>query len=83
MADDKSELRRKVEDALKEVRPYLQADGGDVQLVDIDEVAKTVKVRLVGACAGCASAGMTLKAGVEEAIKRNAPEIKSVEADLY
>lgn len=83
MADDKSELRKKVEDALKEVRPYLQADGGDVQLIDIDEVGKIVKVKLVGACSECPSAGMTLKSGVEEAIKRNAPEIKSVEADLY
>lgn len=78
-----SELKKKVEDALAQVRPYLQADGGDVQLVDIDEVAKAVKVRLVGACAGCPSASMTLKAGVEEAIKKNVPEIKTVEAVLY
>ena len=78
-----SELKKRVEDALVKVRPYLQADGGDVQLVDIDEIAKTVKVRLVGACAGCPSAGMTLKAGVEEAIRKNVPEIKSVEAVLY
>ncbi len=78
-----SELKKKVEDALAQVRPYLQADGGDVQLVDIDEVAKTVKVRLIGACSGCPSAGMTLKAGVEAAIKKDAPEIKTVEAVLY
>lgn len=75
-----SELKGKVESALAEVRPYLQADGGDVELVDVDEVAKTVKVRLVGACAGCMGASMTLKSGVEEAIKRNVPEIKNVEA---
>ena len=61
------ELKRKIDDALAQVRPYLESDGGDVQLVDIDEIAKTVKVRLVGACCGCPSAGMTLKAGVEEA----------------
>lgn len=78
-----SELVKKVEKALGEVRPYLQADGGDVQLVEVDEVEKTVKVRLIGACAGCPSAGMTLKAGVEEAIKKNVPEIKTVEAVLY
>lgn len=78
-----SELRKKVIDALAQVRPYLQADGGDVQLVDVDEISKTVKVRLIGACAGCPSASMTLKAGVEEAIKKNVPEIKSVEAVLY
>lgn len=74
------ELRRKVQAALDEVRPFLQADGGDVELVDIDDVEKTVKVRLVGACGGCPSAGMTLKAGVETAVKKAAPEIKSVDA---
>ncbi len=77
------ELKKKVEDALAQIRPYLQADGGDVQLVDIDDIAKTVKVKLVGRCAGCPSAAMTLKDGVEEAIKKNVPEIKSVEAVLY
>lgn len=74
------ELRKKVEEALDEVRPYLQADGGDVELVDIDDVAKSVKVRLVGACGGCPSAGMTLKAGVESAIRKYAPEVRSVDA---
>lgn len=75
-----AELKRKVEEALEQIRSYLQADGGDVELVDVDEVAKTVKVRLIGACSGCASAGMTLQAGVEESIKKAVPEIKSVEA---
>ncbi|MBI5492497.1 MAG: NifU family protein [Deltaproteobacteria bacterium] len=74
------ELRKKVETALDEVRPYLQADGGDVELVDIDDVSKTVSVKLVGACGGCPSAGMTLKAGVESAIKKFAPEIKRVDS---
>lgn len=72
------ELRNKVVQALEEVRPYLQADGGDVELVDIDDIAKTVKVKLVGACGGCPSAAMTLKAGVERTIKKYAPEIKGV-----
>lgn len=75
-----AELWNKVTEALEQVRPYLQADGGDVELVDIDDIAKTVKVRLTGACGGCPSAGMTLKAGVESAIKKYAPEIKSVDA---
>jgi len=75
-----TELKKKVEDALAQVRPYLEADGGGVQLVSIDEASKTVKVRLTGGCACCPSAGMTLKNGVEAAIRKNAPEIKSVEA---
>lgn len=73
------ELRKKVEEALAEVRPYLQADGGDVELIDIDDVGKIVKVRLVGACGGCPSAAMTLKSGVENTIKKYAPEIRGVE----
>ena len=73
-------LKKKVEAALAQVRPYLQGDGGDVELVEIDEIAKTVKVRLTGGCGGCPSAGLTLKNGIEAAIKKNAPEIKSVEA---
>ncbi|MBI2251835.1 MAG: NifU family protein [Armatimonadetes bacterium] len=77
------ELKKKVEIALSQVRPYLQADGGDVELIDVDEISKTVKVRLIGACAGCPGASMTLKAGVEEVIMKNVPEIKKVEADLY
>lgn len=75
-----AELRAKVVQALEKVRPYLQADGGDVELVGIDDATKIVQVRLVGACGGCPSAGMTLKAGVESAIKKAAPEIRAVEA---
>ena len=74
------ELRLKVIDALSNVRPHLQADGGDVELVDIDEAAMIVKVKLTGACNGCPSAAMTLKSGVEHTIKKFAPEIKGVEA---
>ena len=73
-------LRKLIEDALNEVRPYLEADGGGVELVDIDEEARTVRVQLQGACGGCPSAGMTLKAGVEKTIKKYVPGIKSVEA---
>ncbi len=74
------ELSRLVALALDEVRPHLQADGGDVELVEIDSVGKTVTVKLVGACGGCPSAEMTLKGGVERTIQKYAPEIKSVEA---
>jgi len=73
------ELRAKVVDALSNVRPHLQADGGDVELVEIDEAAMIVKVRLTGACNGCPSAAMTLKSGVEHTIKKFAPEIRGVE----
>ncbi|MBI5562507.1 MAG: NifU family protein [Deltaproteobacteria bacterium] len=72
-------MRKKVEEALDEVRPYLQADGGDVTLVEIDEEAMVVKVQLEGACGGCPSAAMTLKAGVENTVKKHAPEINAVE----
>ena len=75
-----TELKAKVEAALAQVRPYLEADGGGVELVAVDEAAKTVKVRLPGGCACCPSAGLTLKNGVEAAIKKAAPEIKTVEA---
>ena len=71
-------LKNEVEEALGKIRPYLQADGGDVQLVDI--VDGIVQVRLRGACAGCPGAAMTLKMGVERTLKENVPEIKGVEA---
>jgi Fe-S cluster biogenesis protein NfuA len=74
-----SELIKKVEEALEQIRPYLQADGGNVSLVEITE-ENIVKVELMGACKSCSMSMMTLKAGIEESIKRSVPEIKSVEA---
>ena len=71
-------MKEKVEEALKLVRPALQADGGDVELVDV--VDGVVKVRLKGACGGCPMSQMTLTRGVEATIKRAVPEIKRVEA---
>ncbi len=71
-------MKDKVKAALEEVRPYLQADGGDVELVDV--VDGVVKVRLRGACAGCPGATMTLKMGVERILKEKVPEVKSVES---
>ena len=69
---------KKVQKALAEIKPKIQADGGDIELVAIEN--GTVKVRLQGACAGCAMAALTLKQGVERFIKANVPEIQSVEA---
>lgn len=74
-----TELRIRVEEALKSIRPYLEADGGNVELVELTE-DRTVKVELTGACKTCSMSMMTMKAGIEETIKRSVPEIKSVVA---
>lgn len=74
-----SELTKRVEEALEQIRPYLQADGGNVSLVEITD-DNIVRVELQGACKSCSMSMMTLKAGIEESIKRSVPEIKSVEA---
>jgi Fe-S cluster biogenesis protein NfuA len=70
-------IKERVTRALERVRPYLQSDGGDIQLVDITEDF-IVKVRLQGACHGCPYSMQTLKAGVEQALLKEVPEIKSV-----
>ena len=72
-------MKEKVQEALDVIRPQLQADGGDIELIDVSDDG-VVKVRLVGACAGCPGAQMTLQLGVERAIKERIPEIKAVEA---
>jgi Fe-S cluster biogenesis protein NfuA len=72
-------LREKVDSALQKVKPSLQADGGDVQLVDVDDDG-VVKVRLMGACGGCPMSQTTLKMGIEKVLKQNVPEVKSVES---
>jgi len=69
-------MKEKVEAALAEIRPQLQADGGDVELVDVTD--GTVKVKLKGACSGCPMAAMTLKEGIEQIIKKQVPEIVEV-----
>jgi Fe-S cluster biogenesis protein NfuA len=69
----------KVKNALETIRPYLQADGGDVELVDITDEG-VVEVRLTGACVGCPMSQMTLRAGVERALMREVSGIKRVEA---
>ncbi len=72
-------MKERVEEALQKIRPALQADGGDVELVDVDEDG-IVQVRLTGACGGCPMSQLTLKMGIERALKKDIPEIKSVEA---
>ena len=71
-------MRQKVEEVLARIRPYLQADGGDVEFVDITGDG-VVKVRLTGSCAGCPMSQMTLKWGVENYLKKKVPQVKSVE----
>ena len=71
-------MRDKVEEALKQVRPALQADGGDVELIEIS--GGVVKVRLKGACGSCPMAAMTLKNGIERELKARVPEVKEVVA---
>lgn len=70
-------MREKVEAVLEKLRSYLQADGGDVELVDIKD--GVVYVKLTGACGTCPSSTQTLKLGIERAIKEKIPEVKSVE----
>ena len=74
-----TELRDRVEEALETMRPFLAADGGDMELVNITD-DMVVQLRLLGSCKDCNMSEMTLKAGVEEAVKRSVPQIKSVEA---
>jgi Fe-S cluster biogenesis protein NfuA len=70
-------MREIVEKALQKIRPALQADGGDIELIDV--VDGVVRVRLTGACGGCPMSQMTLKMGVEKVLKQQVPEVKSVE----
>lgn len=71
-------MKEKVMTVLDKIRPALQRDGGDVELVDISEDG-VVKVRLQGACAGCPMSQMTLRNGIEKVLKQEIPEVKAVE----
>lgn len=73
-----ADIKEKVEPVIEKIRPMLQADGGDIELVNVGDDG-TVKVRLVGACAGCAMSQQTLKLGVENILKKEVPEVKCVE----
>ena len=70
-------MKEKVQESINKIRPMLQADGGDVELVDIED--GVVKVRLKGACAGCPMSQVTLKNGIEKFLKQEIPEVVSVE----
>ena len=69
-------MKEKIEAALAQIRPALQADGGDVELVDVNE--GVVKLALKGACSGCPMATMTLRLGIEQVLKKQIPEVKEV-----
>lgn len=71
-------MREAVEAAIQKVRPALQADGGGVDLVDVDEKSGIVKVKLTGACGGCPMANVTLKNGIEKVLKREVPQVTEV-----
>ncbi|MHB9130540.1 MAG: NifU family protein [Armatimonadota bacterium] len=73
-------MEEKVREALDKVRPFLQADGGDVELVGVDEEDGTVRVKLTGACGGCPFAQMTLQSGIERIVKEQVPEVNQVVA---
>ena len=72
-------MKEKVQEALNQIRPSLQADGGDAELVDVDDNG-VVKLRLTGACAGCPMSQLTLKEGIEKALREKVPQITRVEA---
>jgi Fe-S cluster biogenesis protein NfuA len=71
-------MRKKIEAALNKIKPMLQADGGDVELIDVQD--GVVTVRLQGACAGCPMSQMTLKNGIERILKQEVPEVVAVES---
>lgn len=78
-AEKKKELLSRIDQAINNIRPYLEADGGDVKVLDVDDDF-VVQVELLGACEACPMSPMTMKAGIEEAVKRVAPEVKSINA---
>lgn len=75
----KKDIIEKIEEVLQQLRPYLEADGGNVSFVEYTE-DNIVKVQLLGACKSCSMSMMTLKAGIEDSLKRAIPEVKAVEA---
>ena len=79
LAERSNNMKEKVESALNKIRPSLQADGGDVELVEVAPDG-VVKVKLTGACAGCPMSQMTLKMGIEKLLKQEVPEVKEVVA---
>ncbi|MFN5218592.1 MAG: NifU family protein [Sphingomonadales bacterium] len=76
---DTHTLNHRIEEALNSIRPYLQADGGDVELVEVKD-AKDVVLRLTGACSSCSMSEMTMTAGIEETLRRAIPGLGSIVA---
>ncbi len=79
MHSNMSDYKLKIEEALNSVRPFLKMDGGDVEFVEMNS-ENVVFLKLLGSCSGCSMSHMTMKAGIEEAIKKVLPEVKSVVA---
>ena len=77
MSDQEASVKERVAEVINAIRPAIQMDGGDVELVDIDDEG-VVSVRLHGACVGCPASGITLKMGIERNVLEKVPEIKSV-----
>lgn len=80
MANDNAKLTAEVQKVIDHIRPLLQADGGDIELVSVDDATGVVSVRLQGACRGCPGAAMTLKMGVERHMKEKVPGVTEVVA---
>jgi Fe-S cluster biogenesis protein NfuA len=74
-----ADMKQKIEDSLDSIRPYLREDGGDVEVVELTD-DQVLKVKFMGNCESCAMSFTTLKAGIEESVRRSIPEIKSIEA---
>ncbi len=79
MSESKEEILAKINKGIERVRPYLVADGGDVEFVELAD-DNVVKVKLLGSCVGCPFSLMTLKAGIEESVRKEWPELKSLES---
>ena len=77
--ENKEKTLFKIEQAIDELRPFMHADGGDIEFIELTDAGVT-KVRLLGSCSDCSMSHMTLKAGLEEALKAAAPEVLKVEA---
>ena len=75
-----SELYKRVDEVLDRIRPYVQSDGGHVELVNVDEAEGTAFIRFQGACSGCPSSAITLQMGIENEIRTSVPEIRQVVA---
>lgn len=79
ITSEKQELLRRVDNALNDVRPHLEVDGGNVEVVDITD-ANIVQIKWLGTCEGCSMSAMTMRAGIEQAIRGKVPQVEGVVA---